>query len=148
MSPTPHSSPVGSVPLSVFGGRSELGRTAIYGTYRPAARLCRGILTLVVTATASLFHSMRCTSIDGTTSHQRTMPGLGVRQLLERHNLIHNLWRTSMNGTKRQQTHTSSIVSGTFLQTLTELVTSLKGHYLPPRSCPPTRSAPSERFGY
>ena len=28
-----------------------------------------------------------------------------------------------------------------------ELVTPLKGHSLSPRSCPPTRSAPSERFG-
>ena len=34
-------------------------------------------------------------------------------------------------------------LSGTFLQT-----TPLKGHSLSPRSCPPTRSAPSERFGY
>ena len=39
-------------------------------------------------------------------------------------------------------------LSGTFLQTLPELVTPLKGHSLSPRSCPPTRSAPSERFGY
>ena len=39
-------------------------------------------------------------------------------------------------------------LSGTFLQTLPDLVTPLKGHSLSPRSCPPTRSAPSERFGY
>ena len=39
-------------------------------------------------------------------------------------------------------------LSGTFLQTLPYLVTPLKGHSLSPRSCPPTRSAPSERFGY
>ena len=39
-------------------------------------------------------------------------------------------------------------LSGTFLQTLPELVTPLKGHSLSLRSCPPTRSAPSERFGY
>ena len=39
-------------------------------------------------------------------------------------------------------------LSGTFLQTLPDLVTPLKGHTLSPRSCPPTRSAPSERFGY
>ena len=39
-------------------------------------------------------------------------------------------------------------LSGTFLQTLPDLVTSLKGHSLSPRSCPPTRSAPSEKFGY
>ena len=39
-------------------------------------------------------------------------------------------------------------LSGTFFQTLPELVTQLKGHSLSPRSCPPTRSAPSERFGY
>ena len=34
-------------------------------------------------------------------------------------------------------------LSGTFLQTLPDLVTPLKGHSLSPRSCPPTRSAPS-----
>ena len=39
-------------------------------------------------------------------------------------------------------------LSGTFLQTLLDLVTPLKGHSLSPRGCPPTRSAPSERFGY
>ena len=42
------------------------------------------------------------------------------------------------------QNHTPS----TLLQTLPDLVTPLKGHSLSPRSCPPTRSAPSERFGY
>ena len=31
---------------------------------------------------------------------------------------------------------------------LPHLVTPLKGHSLSPRSCPPTRSAPSERFRY
>ena len=35
-----------------------------------------------------------------------------------------------------------------FLQTLPDSVTPLKGHSLSPRNCPPTRSAPSERFGY
>ena len=39
-------------------------------------------------------------------------------------------------------------LSGTFLQTLPDLVTPLKGHSLSPRSCPPTRSASSQRFGY
>ena len=39
-------------------------------------------------------------------------------------------------------------LSGTFPQTLPDLVTPLKGHSLSPRSCPPTRSAPSERFEY
>ena len=39
-------------------------------------------------------------------------------------------------------------LSGTFLQTLPDLVTPLKGHSLSPHSCPPTRSAPSERFRY
>ena len=39
-------------------------------------------------------------------------------------------------------------LSGTFLWTLPDLVTPLKRHSLSPRSCPPTRSAPSERFGY
>ena len=39
-------------------------------------------------------------------------------------------------------------LSGTFLQTLPDLVSPLKGHCLSPRSCPATRSAPSERFGY
>ena len=39
-------------------------------------------------------------------------------------------------------------LSGTFPQSLPDLVTPLKGHSLSPRSCPATRSAPSERFGY
>ena len=40
-------------------------------------------------------------------------------------------------------------LSGTFLQTLPDLVTPLKGHsILSAGSCPVTRSAPSERFGY
>ena len=39
-------------------------------------------------------------------------------------------------------------LSSTFLQTLPDLVTPLKGHSLSPRSCPATRSAPCERFGY
>ena len=39
-------------------------------------------------------------------------------------------------------------LSGTFLQTLPDLVTPHKGYSLSPRSCPPTRLAPSERFGY
>ena len=38
-------------------------------------------------------------------------------------------------------------LSGTFLQTLPDFVTPLKGHSLSPCSCPPTRSAPSQRFG-
>ena len=38
--------------------------------------------------------------------------------------------------------------SGTFLQTRSDLVTPLKGHSLSPRSCPPTRLTPCERFGY
>ena len=42
----------------------------------------------------------------------------------------------------------SPSLSGTFLQTLPHLVTPLKGYSLSPRSCPATRSAPSERFGY
>ena len=39
-------------------------------------------------------------------------------------------------------------LSVTFLQTLPDLVMPLKGHSLSPRSCPPTRSAPSKRFRY
>ena len=40
-------------------------------------------------------------------------------------------------------------LSGTFLQTLPDLVTPLKGHSLSSRSCPPTWSAAlSVRFGY
>ena len=39
-------------------------------------------------------------------------------------------------------------LSGILLQTLPDLVTPLKEHSLPPGSCPATRSAPSERFGY
>ena len=44
---------------------------------------------------------------------------------------------------------TRTSFSGTFLQTRPELVTPLKGrHSLFPRSCPQTRPALSERFGY
>ena len=39
-------------------------------------------------------------------------------------------------------------LSGTFLQTLPDLVLPLKGHSLSPRSCPPLQSAPCEKFGY
>ena len=39
-------------------------------------------------------------------------------------------------------------LSGTFFQTLPDLVTPLKGHSLSPHSCPATQSAPSKRFGY
>ena len=39
-------------------------------------------------------------------------------------------------------------LSGTFLQTLPDLVTQLKGHFLSLCSCPPTRSATSKRFRY
>ena len=38
-------------------------------------------------------------------------------------------------------------LSGTFLQTLPDLVTPLKGHSLSLRSCPPTLSAPSKGLG-
>ena len=40
------------------------------------------------------------------------------------------------------------VLSGTFLQTLPDLVTPLKGHSLSQRSCPAMQSAPSERLGY
>ena len=51
-------------------------------------------------------------------------------------------------GEKEESTLRASL-SGTLLQTLPDLVTPLKGHSLSPRSCPATRSAPSEsRFGY
>ena len=39
-------------------------------------------------------------------------------------------------------------LSSRFLQPLPDLVTPLKEQSLSLRSCPPTRSAPSERFGY
>ena len=39
-------------------------------------------------------------------------------------------------------------LSGTFLQTLPDLVMPLKGHSLSLHSCPATRSAPSESFVY
>ena len=41
-----------------------------------------------------------------------------------------------------------ALLSSTFLQTLPDLVTPLKGHSLSPRSCSVMRSAPSEWFGY
>ena len=41
-----------------------------------------------------------------------------------------------------------AVLSSTFLQTLPDLVTPLKGHFLSPRSCSVMQSAPSERLGY
>ena len=41
-----------------------------------------------------------------------------------------------------------ALLSGTFFQTLPDLVTPLKGHSLSSRSCPVMRSAPCKRFGY
>ena len=48
-------------------------------------------------------------------------------------------------------THTHTLWApfyGTFLQTLPDLVTPLKGHSSSPCSCPATQSLPSERFRY
>ena len=53
----------------------------------------------------------------------------------------------SFNNTTAGLTLRASL-SGTFLQTLPDLVMPLKGHSLSPRRCPATRSSPSERFGY
>ena len=50
----------------------------------------------------------------------------------------HKRWCSSM-----VQSTLRASLSGTFLQTLPDLVTPLKGPSLSPRSCPPTRSAPS-----
>ena len=48
----------------------------------------------------------------------------------------------------RNEAHSEHRFPDPFLQTLPELVTPLKGHSLSPRSCSPTLSAPSGRFGY
>ena len=53
-----------------------------------------------------------------------------------------------VSGCERDGPTLRAPLSGTFLQTLPDLVTPLKGHSLFPRSGPATRSAPSERFGY
>ena len=68
----------------------------------------------------------------------KVLPGLspaGIRSLLT----------LSENGVGVSSTLRASL-SGTFFQTLPDLVTPLKGHSLSPRSCPPARSAPSERY--
>ena len=54
--------------------------------------------------------------------------------------------RKAMLGVWYQPTLRASL-SGTFLQTLPDLVTPLKRHSLSPHSCPATRSAPSGSFG-
>ena len=54
-------------------------------------------------------------------------------------------WKEQISGTERLRATLRAPLSGTFLQTLPELVTPLKGHSSP-RSCPPTLSAPSGRF--
>ena len=56
-------------------------------------------------------------------------------------------WGQCRSLVKRSATLRASLF-GTFLQTLPDLVTPLKGHSLSPRSCPATRSAPSERVRY
>ena len=48
----------------------------------------------------------------------------------------------------RHETILRASFSGTFRQTPPELIAPLKGHSLSPRTCPPTRSAPSERLRY
>ena len=58
------------------------------------------------------------------------------------------LYRALYGVTTRVTRTLRASLSGTFLQTLPDLVTPLKGHSLSQRSCPPTLSAPSERFGY
>ena len=61
------------------------------------------------------------------------------------------LVRTDSPGRPPRLSHSSTLrasLSGTFLQTLPDSVTPLKGHSLSACSCPATRSAPSERFGY
>ena len=57
-------------------------------------------------------------------------------------------WHGDIQTTRDSNRPTPRVsLSGTFLQTLPELVTPLKGHSLSPRSCPPRLSAPSEGFG-
>ena len=51
-------------------------------------------------------------------------------------------WRAACVCTGYNRATLPASLSGTFLQTLPDLVTPLKGHFLSPRSCPPTRSAP------
>ena len=59
-------------------------------------------------------------------------------------------WRRSMKAATDQALVPTlrESLSGTLLQILPELVTPLQRYSLSPRSCPATRSAPSERFGY
>ena len=65
------------------------------------------------------------------------------------HTRTHARTHARMHARTHAHTHTlRASLSGTFLQTLPDLLRPLKGHSLSPRSCPATRSAPSERFRY
>ena len=69
--------------------------------------------------------------------------GAPSRKRLQRHK------HTLISSHTHTHTHTPrASLSGTFLQTLPDLATPLKGYSLSPRSCPPTRSASAEKFGY
>ena len=59
-----------------------------------------------------------------------------------------NAIKAVIQGRGREAPTLRAPLSGTFLQILPDLVTPVRGHSLSPRSCPATRSAPSERFGY
>ena len=66
-------------------------------------------------------------------------------QCVQQQNLARKQRQELRTGLKGQGALRASL-SGTLLQTLPDLVTPLKGHFLSPRSCPAMRSAPSERF--
>ena len=83
--------------------------------------------------------------LNGSCSAQSMLVACMLSVLQDRED--HIILRYLRRGNLRACTLRASL-SGTFLQTLPDLVTPLQGHSSSPRSCPPTRSAPSERFGY
>ena len=102
--------------------------------------------TAAATITAAAAANVSCKTYDTVRS---PFSAKRTPTILKEKNLApaRNMYMDKMNGYYCKGTLRASLCD-TLLQTVTELVMPLKEHSLSPRSCPPTRSAPSERFGY
>ena len=78
----------------------------------------------------------------------QTMVWLPVHPYTDAYSCIQELYTCGYCKIVCTESTLRASLSGTFLQTLPELVTPLKGHSLPPQSCPLMLSVPSDRFGY
>ena len=78
----------------------------------------------------------------GSVNHKQTRSSLATQRMYKQDTAVLIAEHVREQGQGRR--HTRASLSGTFLQTLPDLVTPLKGHSLSPCSCPATRSAPSK----